>query len=180
MLDHLPGPGERLRCTACGNLTRFDVVTSRRTTGFWHFTVAGELTLGADASYLSTLIPRGTVDLTFPLTCTAASGLPLTCALLQLAIAAAQPGGGLPISSATCTGTTVCQCQLTLNPTPQTRQGTYTVDGGTLVLHEAATGNSDAVGYCALPPHDLQLRTTMSPATRLLSAIDATLVLGRQ
>ena len=45
MLDHLPGPGERLRCTACGNLTRFDVVTSRRTTCFWHFTVAGELTV---------------------------------------------------------------------------------------------------------------------------------------
>jgi hypothetical protein len=45
VLDHLPGPGERLRCTACGNLTRFDVVTSRCTTGFWHFTVAGELTV---------------------------------------------------------------------------------------------------------------------------------------
>ena len=45
MLDHLPGPGERLRCAACGNLTRFDVVTRRRTTGFWHYTVGGELTV---------------------------------------------------------------------------------------------------------------------------------------
>ena len=45
MLDHLPGPGERLRCGACGNLTRFDVAASRRTTGFWHYTVAGELTV---------------------------------------------------------------------------------------------------------------------------------------
>ena len=45
MLDHLPGPGERLRCAACGNLTRFDLVASRRTTGFWHYTVAGELTV---------------------------------------------------------------------------------------------------------------------------------------
>jgi hypothetical protein len=45
VLDHLPGPGERLRCAACGNLTRFDVVTSRRTSGFWHYTVAGELTV---------------------------------------------------------------------------------------------------------------------------------------
>ena len=43
MLDHLPGPGERLRCAACGNLTRFDVLASRRTTGFWHYTLAGEL-----------------------------------------------------------------------------------------------------------------------------------------
>ena len=45
MLDHLPGPGERLRCAACGNLTRFDLVASRRTTGFWHYTVAGALTV---------------------------------------------------------------------------------------------------------------------------------------
>jgi hypothetical protein len=45
VLDHLPGRGERLRCAACGNLTRFDVVANRRTTGFWHYTVAGELTV---------------------------------------------------------------------------------------------------------------------------------------
>ena len=35
----------RYRCTACGNLTRFDVVTSRRTSAFHHFTVAGELSV---------------------------------------------------------------------------------------------------------------------------------------
>ena len=45
MLDHLPGPGERLRCAACGNLTRFDVVATRRTTAFWHYSLAGELTV---------------------------------------------------------------------------------------------------------------------------------------
>jgi hypothetical protein len=33
----------RYRCTACGNLTRFDVTTSRRTRAFHHFTVGGEL-----------------------------------------------------------------------------------------------------------------------------------------
>ncbi|HJW59555.1 MAG TPA: hypothetical protein VJ931_07965, partial [Actinomycetota bacterium] len=44
MLDHLPGNGERLRCAACGNLTRFDVVANRRTTAFWHYTVAGKTT----------------------------------------------------------------------------------------------------------------------------------------
>ena len=33
----------RYRCTACGNLTRFDVVTSRRTRAFHHYTVGGEL-----------------------------------------------------------------------------------------------------------------------------------------
>ncbi len=34
---------DRFRCTACGNLTRFDVVTTRRTRAFHHYTVGGEL-----------------------------------------------------------------------------------------------------------------------------------------
>ena len=33
----------RYRCSACGNLTRFDVVTARRTRAFHHYTVGGEL-----------------------------------------------------------------------------------------------------------------------------------------
>jgi hypothetical protein len=33
----------RYRCTACGNLTRFDVTTTRRTSAFHHYTVGGEL-----------------------------------------------------------------------------------------------------------------------------------------
>ena len=33
----------RYRCAACGNLTRFDVTTSRRTRAFHHYTVGGEL-----------------------------------------------------------------------------------------------------------------------------------------
>jgi hypothetical protein len=33
----------RYRCTACGNLTRFDVTTTRRTRAYHHFTVGGEL-----------------------------------------------------------------------------------------------------------------------------------------
>lgn len=35
----------RYRCTACGNLTRFDVVEARRTKAFHHFSVGGELTV---------------------------------------------------------------------------------------------------------------------------------------
>jgi len=38
-------PSVRYRCTACGNLTRFDVVAVRRTRAFHHYSVAGELTL---------------------------------------------------------------------------------------------------------------------------------------
>lgn len=36
-------PTTRYRCTACGNLTRFDVTTTRTTRAFHHYTVGGEL-----------------------------------------------------------------------------------------------------------------------------------------
>jgi hypothetical protein len=35
----------RYRCTACGNLTRFDVVASQRTRALYHYSVAGDLTV---------------------------------------------------------------------------------------------------------------------------------------
>jgi hypothetical protein len=33
----------RYRCSSCGNLTRFDVVTVRKTRAFHHFSVGGDL-----------------------------------------------------------------------------------------------------------------------------------------
>ena len=39
-----PGPPDaasRWRCGGCGNLTRFDVRRTRRTTEYWHFDLAG-------------------------------------------------------------------------------------------------------------------------------------------
>jgi len=38
----LPDETQRWRCGGCGNLTRFDVTRTRRTTEFWHFDLAGE------------------------------------------------------------------------------------------------------------------------------------------
>ncbi len=35
----------RYRCTACGNLTRFEVTTTRRTRAFHHYTIGGELSV---------------------------------------------------------------------------------------------------------------------------------------
>jgi len=35
----------RYRCSACGNLTRFDVTTTRRVRSFHHYTVGGELAI---------------------------------------------------------------------------------------------------------------------------------------
>jgi hypothetical protein len=39
------GGATRYRCSACGNLTRFSVVTTRRTRAFHHFSVGGDLTV---------------------------------------------------------------------------------------------------------------------------------------
>jgi hypothetical protein len=35
----------RYRCNACGNLTRFDVTSSRRTKAFHHYSTGGELVI---------------------------------------------------------------------------------------------------------------------------------------
>ncbi len=42
MSASLPDPDQRWRCAGCGNLTRFDVSRTRRTTEFWHFDLAGD------------------------------------------------------------------------------------------------------------------------------------------
>jgi hypothetical protein len=38
-------PAPRYRCTACGNLTRFDVTSTVRSRAFHHYSVGGELTV---------------------------------------------------------------------------------------------------------------------------------------
>jgi hypothetical protein len=54
-LTPVPGKLVRYRCTACGNLTRFDVVTTRRTRAFHHYTVGGDLTV-EDEDVLSEVV----------------------------------------------------------------------------------------------------------------------------
>ena len=55
----IPGQMNRYRCSACGNLTRFDVVVQRRTREFHHFSVAGELAI-EDEEKLAETIERVT------------------------------------------------------------------------------------------------------------------------
>jgi transposase len=35
-------PGKRFRCAGCGNLTRFDVLSTERVRRFWHVDLSGE------------------------------------------------------------------------------------------------------------------------------------------
>lgn len=39
---------DRYRCTACGNLTRFDVTSTRRTRAYHHYSVGGDLRVEAE------------------------------------------------------------------------------------------------------------------------------------
>jgi hypothetical protein len=39
---------ERFRCSGCGNLTRFDVVATRRTRAFHHYTIGGDLEIAEE------------------------------------------------------------------------------------------------------------------------------------
>ena len=48
-------PPSRYRCAACGNLTRFDVTTTRRSKAFHHFSLGGELTV-EDEQVLSEVV----------------------------------------------------------------------------------------------------------------------------
>ncbi|MCW2776065.1 MAG: hypothetical protein JWN91_4391 [Nocardioides sp.] len=45
MSIEIPDDAHRWRCSGCGNLTRFDVTRTRRTTEFWHFDLAGDHTV---------------------------------------------------------------------------------------------------------------------------------------
>lgn len=38
----------RYRCNACGNLTRFDVTSTRRTRAYHHYSVGGELQIESE------------------------------------------------------------------------------------------------------------------------------------
>jgi hypothetical protein len=50
-----PSQPLRYRCTACGNLTRFDVTTSRRARAFHHYTVGGELSIEEEVVLANTV-----------------------------------------------------------------------------------------------------------------------------
>ena len=51
----LPDATSRWRCAGCGNLTRFDVTRTTRTTQFWHFDLAGEHTVEEETVHAETV-----------------------------------------------------------------------------------------------------------------------------
>jgi len=48
-------PSTRYRCAACGNLTRFDVTTTRRTRAYHHYSLSGDLSV-EDPEVLSEIL----------------------------------------------------------------------------------------------------------------------------
>lgn len=45
----------RYRCTLCGNLTRFEVVRTTRTSSYYHYTTGGELSIEDEKVLLNDL-----------------------------------------------------------------------------------------------------------------------------
>jgi hypothetical protein len=58
-LGSRPVTTARYRCGACGNVTRFDVVVTRRTRSFHHYTIGGDLEI-EDEEVLEEQIERVT------------------------------------------------------------------------------------------------------------------------
>jgi hypothetical protein len=58
-LGSRPVTTTRYRCGACGNVTRFDVVATRRTRSFHHYTIGGDLEI-EDEEVLEEQIERVT------------------------------------------------------------------------------------------------------------------------
>ena len=48
-------PGQRYRCDGCGNVTRFDVVTTARTRRFLHFDLGGSATVDEEEVLTATV-----------------------------------------------------------------------------------------------------------------------------
>jgi hypothetical protein len=51
----LPQATTRWRCGGCGNLTRFDVTRTRKTTEFWHFDLSGDYQIEESRTDLETV-----------------------------------------------------------------------------------------------------------------------------
>ncbi len=51
-----PDEGHRWRCSACGNLTRFDVVRRATVREYWHLDLAGEPVVEETETLTSTLV----------------------------------------------------------------------------------------------------------------------------
>ena len=92
----------RYRCTSCGNLTRFDVVSARRTRSYHHYSVGGELTV-EDEIVLDEVVesvecrwcgPVGRVETLAPDAISSATGSP----------GAGSPGAGSPGSDSAASG----------------------------------------------------------------------------
>jgi RNase P subunit RPR2 len=52
----IPDANTRWRCAGCGNLTRFDVTRQTRSREFWHFDLAGVVTVEQSQIFVEDVI----------------------------------------------------------------------------------------------------------------------------
>ena len=90
---HRRVPSPRYRCTACGNLTRFDVTSTVRSRAFHHYTVGGDLER-EDVEILSESIE----EVSCRWCSSAASVVELSAEDAAAEVAAAGDGAGVPVT----------------------------------------------------------------------------------
>ena len=125
--------------------------------GFQHsgqLQYSGTITFSSSGTYISALTRSGTLVSTYPTTCLAGS----TCS--QLSSSLFQPDAGYAGSCSS--NADACVCSATYAG-PEDEQGTYTIDGSSIVMSSASWGG-DQGQYC-VQGNQLTVRSTPSSSS---------------
>lgn len=127
-----------------------------------NLSATGTISFGADKSYSESITSNGSVVLMIPASCLPANGT--TCAQLGPMLQGSGGTGASPFSSATCSGTTSCTCNLVIAPTTTADTGTWASAGTSIDLTSAANGPGGGGPYCVKGNelHLLSVDMTMS------------------
>jgi hypothetical protein len=107
----------------------------------------GSASFNADMTYSLTETLTASGKAKVPPECLQTGGITLTCAELDQVLQALIAANSVPVTSAHCSGSGSCDCDVTLAPTTTTEMGTYATTGTTLTT-TASTGTVNAIGYC--------------------------------
>jgi len=135
---------------------------------------AGTVQFKADRTYVVTGFMASTVvTVDFPATCL--NGI--TCADIQSTFRASPS-----TASATCTGTSTCQCMVPLQGDTTSESGTYVINGTSLDTTPSDGSDPDTISYCVKGNtlHLIELDTTMNMGPMGQATIVADLLATKQ
>ena len=104
-----------------------------------NFVPTGSFVFNTDGSYQIALTLNGTLGVNVPVSCLNGG----TCADLAASFAS-----GSSAQSATCTGTSTCNCTIIEAPDTLSESGTYSTSGNSLLTTPTGSVSPDTVDYC--------------------------------